>query len=155
MIKAALAEYVGIKRRLELYVSQSRGFFMDDYAHHPREIAATLSSVREVVGDRHITAIFQPHLYTRTRDLHEGFAEALSRADRVVLLPIYPAREEPIEGVSSQMIARLVEGCEVVAKESIAEYIASVESDVVITFGAGDIELCAQSIAQVVSDKLR
>ncbi len=153
-IRGALAEYVGIKRRLELYVSQAGGFYMDDYAHHPREIAATLSSVREIVGERHITAIFQPHLYTRTRDLHEGFAEALSKADRVVLLPIYPARELPIEGVSSEMIAGLVDGCVVVAKESIAEYIASVESDVVITFGAGDIELCAESIAEVVKSKL-
>ncbi len=156
-IREALSEYVGIKRRLELYHSTPTSLYMDDYAHHPREIAATLSSLREVVGERKITAIFQPHLYTRTRDLHEGFAESLSAADRVVLLPIYPAREEPIEGVCSEMIARLVTakgGCEVVAKESVVDHISRVESDVVVTFGAGDIELCAEPMNRVLRSKI-
>ncbi len=144
-IRVALTEFQGIKRRLEVYHSTPKSLYMDDYAHHPREIAATLSSVREVVGEREITAIFQPHLYTRTRDLYEGFAEALSAADRVILLPIYPAREEPIEGVCSEMIAELI-GAQVVDKESIVEYVASQDSDVVITFGAGDIELCAEPL---------
>lgn len=148
MVKEALAEYVGIKRRLEIYHSTPTSIYMDDYAHHPREIAATLSSLREVVADRHITAIFQPHLYTRTRDLHEGFAEALSKADRVILLPIYPARELPIEGVSSEMIANLI-GAEVVEKERIVEFMAAQKSDVVVTFGAGDIELCAEALDKI------
>lgn len=89
-----------MKRRFEFYVNTPRQVYMDDYAHHPRELAATLTSVRKMFPGRRITALFQPHLYTRTRDLYEEFAESLSHADEVVLLPIYPAREEPIPGVS-------------------------------------------------------
>ena len=94
----ALASFAGVKRRFEFYVNTPKQVYMDDYAHHPRELAATLTSVRKMFPGRRITALFQPHLYTRTRDLHAEFAEALSHADEVVLLPIYPAREEPIPG---------------------------------------------------------
>ncbi|MFR9651026.1 MAG: cyanophycin synthetase [Rikenellaceae bacterium] len=152
-IREALSEYQGIKRRLELYHSTPTSIYMDDYAHHPREIAATLSSLREVVGERHITAIFQPHLYTRTRDLHEGFAEALPMADRVILLPIYPAREEPIEGVCSEMIARLI-SAQVVEKSKIVEYMSGQSSDVVVTFGAGDIDLCTEDMDRMLRGRL-
>ncbi len=157
-IKVALKEFRGIKRRLEIYYSSPTALYMDDYAHHPREIAATLSSVREMLPEREITAIFQPHLYTRTRDLYVEFAESLSLADRVILLPIYPARELPIEGVESQMIARLVKSkqkVEIVERERVAEYIAAIESDVVISFGAGNIDLHCGEIAAVVEQKDR
>ena len=93
-----LASFTGVKRRFDFYLNTPEQVYMDDYAHHPRELAATLTSVRGMFPGRRITALFQPHLYTRTRDLYREFAEALSLADEVVLLPIYPAREEPIEG---------------------------------------------------------
>ena len=105
-LREALASFAGVKRRFEFYVNTPKQVYMDDYAHHPRELAATLTSVRKMFPGRHITALFQPHLYTRTRDLYREFAEALSHADDVVLLPIYPAREEPIEGVTSEIIAQ-------------------------------------------------
>ncbi len=155
-IRGALKSFRGIKRRLEIYVSEGDRMYMDDYAHHPREIAATLSSVREMMGEREITAIFQPHLYTRTRDLYIEFAQSLSLADRVILLPIYPAREEPIEGVSSDMIAERVvskESVEIVERRDIAEHLTKIKSDVVITFGAGDIDLHCEEIAEVIRRK--
>ena len=102
-LRGALASFSGVKRRFEFYVNTPKQVYMDDYAHHPRELAATLTSVRKMFPGRRITALFQPHLYTRTRDLHAEFAEALSHADEVVLLTIYPAREEPIPGVTSEL----------------------------------------------------
>ncbi len=155
-LREALQSFRGIKRRLEIYHSSAKGVYMDDYAHHPREIAATLSSVREMFPERGITAIFQPHLFTRTRDLYVEFAQSLSIADRVILLPIYPAREEPIEGVSSQMIAQLVRSQEevvIVERERVASYLESIDTDIVITFGAGNIDLHCEEIAKVVEAK--
>ena len=112
---------------------------MDDYAHHPRELAATLTSVRKMFPGRRITALFQPHLYTRTRDLHAEFAEALSHADEVVLLPIYPAREEPIPGITSEII---------VDRDHLADEVAAMDTDVVISFGAGNIDACCPALAE-------
>ncbi|MFI3248290.1 MAG: UDP-N-acetylmuramate--L-alanine ligase [Rikenellaceae bacterium] len=155
-LKGAMRSFVGIKRRLEIYVSTPKALYMDDYAHHPREIAATLSSVSEMFPGRHVTAVFQPHLYTRTRDLYVEFAESLSKADRVILLPIYPAREEPIEGVSSGMIADLIttnEECKIVERELVADYIKEIETDVVISFGAGNIDLHCAQLAEVIAAK--
>ncbi len=156
-MRGAMRSFRGVKRRLEIYLSEPNVLYMDDYAHHPREIAATLSSVREMMGERRVTAIFQPHLYTRTRDLYVEFAEALSLADRVILLPIYPAREEPIEGVKSEMIAERVvsdEAVAIVEREDIAEYLGGIDSDVVITFGAGNIDLHCEEIAAKLRAKL-
>ena len=127
---------------------------MDDYAHHPRELSATIASVRKMFPGRRLTAIFQPHLYTRTRDLYTEFAAALSLADEVVLLPIYPAREEPIEGVDSQMIADSVTvPCRIVGRERIAEEIGKMNTDVVVSFGAGNIDACCGAIAEVLKKK--
>ncbi len=155
-MRVAMREFKGLKRRLEIYHSIANSLYIDDYAHHPREIGATLSSVREMLPNRHITAIFQPHLFTRTRDLYVEFAESLSLADRVVLMPIYPAREEPIEGVNAEMIASLVESKEsvaVVEREDIAQHLKSLETDVVITFGAGNIELHCEEIDNLLREK--
>ncbi|MFI3268831.1 MAG: UDP-N-acetylmuramate--L-alanine ligase [Rikenellaceae bacterium] len=155
-MRRAMRSFVGLKRRFELYHSSPNNLYMDDYAHHPREISATLSSLREMLPTREITAIFQPHLFSRTNDLYREFGEALSAADRVILLPIYPAREEPMEGVTSQLIADCVECSEVIEvadKERIAEYIESIETDVVVSFGAGDIELQCEAIATAVQAK--
>ncbi|MFI3292137.1 MAG: UDP-N-acetylmuramate--L-alanine ligase [Rikenellaceae bacterium] len=153
-LKRALAEFKGIKRRLDVWVNTPKGVYMDDYAHHPRELMATLTSVAQIYPGRRVTAIFQPHLFTRTRDLYTEFAEALSCADEVVLLPIYPARELPIEGITTQIIADLVKSpCTIIEREKLVDYIASTETDVVISFGAGDIDTCCEGLARVISKK--
>ena len=153
-LREALASFSGVKRRFEFYVNTPKQVYMDDYAHHPRELAATLTSVRQMFPGRRITALFQPHLYTRTRDLHAEFAEALSHADEVVLLPIYPAREEPIPGVTSELIARQVAvPCRIVDRGQLAATVAGMPTDVVISFGAGNIDACCEPLAEVLRQK--
>ncbi|MCD8208427.1 MAG: UDP-N-acetylmuramate--L-alanine ligase, partial [Bacteroidales bacterium] len=123
-IRPALASFAGVKRRFDIHYNSPTLTYLDDYAHHPRELSATLAAIRGVFPGRKVTVVFQPHLYTRTRDFAEGFAEALSKADKVILLPIYPAREEPIPGVNSEM---LLEGIGVekvlLSKEELLEYL--------------------------------
>mgnify|MGYP000710113250 FL=1 len=153
-LRGALASFSGVKRRFEFYVNTPKQVYMDDYAHHPRELAATLTSVRKMFPGRRITALFQPHLYTRTRDLYEEFAESLSHADEVVLLPIYPAREEPIAGVTSQMIAdRVTVPCSMTDREHLASWLAADDTDVVVTYGAGNIDACCEAVAEVLRRK--
>ena len=153
-LREGLASFAGVKRRFEFYVNTPKQVYMDDYAHHPRELAATLLSLRRMFPGRRITALFQPHLYTRTRDLCDGFAEALSHADEVVLLPIYPAREEPIEGVTSEIIAeRVTVPCRIVPREALADVVAALPTDVVVSFGAGNIDACCGAIAEKLMKK--
>ena len=153
-LREGLASFAGVKRRFEFYVNTPKQVYMDDYAHHPRELAATLLSLRRMFPGRRITALFQPHLYTRTRDLCDGFAEALSHADEVVLLPIYPAREEPIEGVTSEIIAeRVTVPCRIVPREALADAVAAMPTDVVVSFGAGNIGACCGAIAEKLKQK--
>lgn len=148
-LRGALASFAGVKRRFEFYLNTPKQVYMDDYAHHPRELTATLTSVRKMFPGRRITALFQPHLYTRTRDLHAEFAEALSLADEAVLLPIYPAREEPVEGVTSELIAAGVRvPCRIVPREALAETVATMPTDVVVSFGAGNIDACCEALAE-------
>ncbi len=154
VLREALASFAGVKRRFEFYINTPKQVYMDDYAHHPREVAATLTSARKMFPGRRITALFQPHLYTRTRDFYEEFAESLSHADEVVLLPIYPAREQPLPGVTSQLIAELVSvPCRIVPREELAETVAAMKTDVVISFGAGNIDACCEAIAQKLKAK--
>ncbi len=103
-VRIALEDFSGIQRRFDFHIKTDQLVYIDDYAHHPKEIEATLLSVRDLFPDKKITGIFQPHLYTRTRDFAEGFAESLSLLDRLILLDIYPARELPIKGVTAEMI---------------------------------------------------
>ena len=153
-LRTALASFSGVKRRFEFYVNTPRQVYMDDYAHHPRELAATLTSVRKMFPGRRITALFQPHLYTRTRDFYAGFAEALSHADEAVVLPIYPAREEPIPGVTSEIIAeRVTVPCRIVGREQLADEVAAMDTDVVVSFGAGNIDACCEAIAEKLRPK--
>ena len=153
-LRKALKEFSGVKRRFEFYVNTPQGVYMDDYAHHPRELSATITSVKQMFPSRKVTAIFQPHLYTRTRELYEEFAEALNEADEVVLLPIYPARELPIEGITTEIIAKLVtKPCRIVEREVLAATIGEMETDVVVSFGAGNIDACCGDIAKVVLEK--
>ena len=154
-LRKALQEFSGVKRRFEFYVNTPQGVYMDDYAHHPRELAATITSVKQMFPSRRVTAIFQPHLYTRTRDLYEEFAEALNEADEVVLLPIYPARELPIEGITTEIIANLVtKPCRIVEREELSATIKDMTTDVVVSFGAGNIDACCNDIANVITKKL-
>jgi UDP-N-acetylmuramate--alanine ligase len=153
-LRKALASFVGVKRRFEFYVNTPRQVYMDDYAHHPREIAATIASVRKMFPQRKLTALFQPHLYTRTRDFYKEFAQALSAADEVVLLPIYPAREEPIEGITSQIIADLITVPHIIVeRDSLAKQVALLSTDVVVSFGAGNIDACCEDLATVLQQK--
>lgn len=154
LLRKGLAEFAGVKRRFEFYVNTPRQVYMDDYAHHPEELEAAIASVRGMFPERKLTAVFQPHLYTRTRDFHKEFAAALSQADEVVLLPIYPAREEPIEGVTSQMIAdRVTVPCGMCGREELARRLGEAATDVVVTFGAGNIDACCAEVARVLERK--
>lgn len=154
-IKDALASFEGVKRRFEFYINTPELVYMDDYAHHPRELAAAITSVKKMLPERKMTAVFQPHLFTRTRDLYEEFAEALSHADEVVLLPIYPARELPIEGVDSEMIGNLLTvPWSIVPKEKIADELAGRNNDIVVTFGAGDVDAYCPVIAEKLMSKI-
>ena len=153
-LRRALADFSGVKRRFEFYVNTSKAVYMDDYAHHPRELSAAITSVAKMFPGRKLTAIFQPHLYTRTRDLYVEFAEALSLADEVVLLPIYPARELPIEGVTERIIAeRVTAPWSIVEREALPEALAGMDTDVVVTFGAGNIDVYCGAVAEVIAKK--
>ena len=143
-MRKAMASFMGPKRRFEFWLKEpgKQGRVMiDDYAHHPGELRASIKSVRDLYPDRRLTVIFQPHLYTRTRDFAPGFAQALSMADEVILLPIYPAREEPIPGVTSEMILEKVTSTKkcIYSKENLIESIELSNFDVLLTAGAGDI----------------
>ena len=143
-MRKAMASFMGPKRRFEFWLKEpgKQGRVMiDDYAHHPGELTASIKSVRDLYPDRRLTVIFQPHLYTRTRDFAPGFAQALSLADEVILLPIYPAREEPIPGVTSEMILEQVTSTKkcIYSKENLIRSIELSNFDVLLTAGAGDI----------------
>ena len=141
-IKTALGTFKGVKRRFDIHVNRPGLAYIDDYAHHPKEISTAISSMRDIFPGRKLTAIFQPHLYTRTRDFAEEFARALSAVDKLILLDIYPAREEPIPGVSSEIIFDKVTAPEKVLlkKEELMDYLHNEKIDTLITFGAGNID---------------
>lgn len=141
-LQKALPDFAGIKRRFEYRIKSDQLVYIDDYAHHPEEINATLSSVKAMYPNRKITVVFQPHLYTRTRDFAQGFAEALDQCDSVFLLDIYPAREEPIEGVSSLIILEKmrVARAKIVTYAELVGELAEDRPEVILTLGAGDID---------------
>jgi len=141
-IRTAIASYSGIYRRFNLVFRSEQTIFMDDYAHHPKELKASILSIKELFPKKKITGIFQPHLYSRTRDFASDFAEVLSLLDELILLDIYPAREEPIEGVSSEMIFRNVklENKTLCSRENLLSLLKDKHPEVLVTFGAGDID---------------
>ena len=149
-IKMALASFKGIKRRFEYHIKSDDLVYIDDYAHHPMEINAFIESVKSLYPHKKITAVFQPHLFTRTRDFADGFAQSLDKVDEVVLMDIYPARELPIEGVTSQIIMEKMDNhkVQVVADDNLVNTIKRTESDVFLTVGAGDIDRFVQPIKQ-------
>ena len=147
-IKEALESYRGVKRRFEYQVESDNKVYIDDYAHHPAEIEAFLKSVKALYPDKHVTAIFQPHLFTRTRDFADDFAKSLSIADRLLLLEIYPARELPIEGVTSQMLLDKISITDksIVSKQELLQLLLTLDTEVIVTIGAGDIDTLVQPI---------
>ena len=154
-IRKALASFSGVKRRFDLQVKKPGCVYIDDYAHHPEEISAALSSIRNSYPDMKMTAIFQPHLYTRTRDFAPEFAEALSKADKLILLDIYPARELPIPGVTSEIIFKDVTCPEKVLlqRNELMDYLQNEELELVVTIGAGDIDRFVGEIAKMLENR--
>ncbi len=159
-IKKAVSSFKGVKRRFEYIVRSENIIFIDDYAHHPEELRALIHGAKSLFSDRKCTIIFQPHLYTRTRDLADGFAEVLDEADEVILLPVYPARELPIEGVDSRMILNKMkkEKKRVMSKEELIKWVDQIsefpEKKVLITSGAGDIDRLVQPIKEIIEKNL-
>ena len=153
-IRRALAEFSGVKRRMEVYLNTPTQVYIDDYAHHPEELRATITSLRGIFPGRRLMAIFQPHLYTRTRDFAPEFAEVLSLCDKVIMVPIYPARELPIEGVTSELIGKdITTEWELVDRFDIANHLKDIDTDVVVTFGAGNIDVVCNDIYEVLKGK--
>lgn len=155
-VKAAIGTFEGVKRRLELHVNSPSLSYIDDYAHHPKELKSAISSIRDIFPGRKLTGIFQPHLFTRTRDFAEEFADALSGVDKLILLDIYPAREEPIPGVTSEIIFKDVTAPEkvLIKKEELMDYLSEEPLDVLATFGAGNIDRFVEPITKMLKERL-
>lgn len=156
-IKLALAEFTGVKRRFEYLIKNEQLVLIDDYAHHPEELRSLINSAKELFEGKKCTVVFQPHLFSRTNDLADGFAEVLSMADETILLPIYPARELPMEGVSSEMILDRMtnEHKSVQSKEAVMHYLASdnfrKENALLIFCGAGDIDTMVEPVKDLLT----
>ena len=155
-IKAAIGSFEGVKRRLEVHFNSEHLTYVDDYAHHPAELASAISSLREMFPGRKLTGIFQPHLYTRTRDFAAEFAQSLSALDKLILRGIYPAREQPIPGVTSEIIFKDVTAPEKVLlkKEELMDYLKEEPLDVVVSFGAGNIDRYIEPITELVKSRV-
>ena len=154
-VKAALAGFKGIKRRFEYIIKTDKMVFIDDYAHHPEELSALIRSAKHLFPERRCVVAFQPHLFSRTRDLADGFAESLDMADEVLLLDIYPARELPMEGVTTKMIADRMKNPAhtILAKDGLLEYVKVAPLDMFITAGAGDIDKLVEPIKAILGSK--
>lgn len=155
-LRVGMKTYGGVDRRFDFHLRDDRHVVLSDYAHHPKEIFQSARSMRQVYNDRRITAIFQPHLYTRTRDFYKDFADALSQLDEVILCDIYPARELPIEGVTSKLIYdNLAPGVEksMIHKEDVIDLVKSRDFDVLIILGAGDLDNYVPEIAEIIKNK--
>jgi UDP-N-acetylmuramate--alanine ligase len=156
-IRSGMASFRGVDRRFDFKVKNDRHVFLSDYAHHPAEIRQSALSIRELYKNRRITALFQPHLYSRTRDFYRDFAESLSLLDEVILVDIYPAREQPIPGVTTKLIYDLLApGVKkmMISKEQILSVIEAKKDDidVLISLGAGDIEDFVPRITELLAD---
>ena len=155
-LRYGMKTYGGVDRRFDFKIKNDKQVFLSDYAHHPKEIFHSARSIRELYRDRKITAIFQPHLYTRTRDFYKEFAEALSQLDEVILTEIYPARELPIEGVTSKLIYdNLAPGVkkQMIQKDDVLDFIKGRDFDVLIVLGAGDLDNYVPQITKILNNK--
>ena len=153
-IREGLATFKGVQRRFDIRVKNAKHVYIDDYAHHPAEIKAALTAARKVFTDKELTVVFQPHLFTRTRDFMDGFAESLSLADRVILLDIYPARELPIEGVTSAALLKKITSKNKIlcSKEELLNTIKSIDPELIMTVGAGDIDRFVPQIEKLLGE---
>lgn len=151
VIKEALRSFLGVKRRFDYRVKTADQIYIDDYAHHPEELRATIDSVRKLYPEKRITGIFQPHLFSRTRDFADGFAESLDMLDECILLDIYPARETPLEGINSAwLLSKLkLEDKKLLSKEELLEEMTLKKRDVVLTMGAGDIDRLVEPLETI------
>jgi UDP-N-acetylmuramate--alanine ligase len=147
-LRSALAAFSGVQRRFDIQFNMPGCTYIDDYAHHPEELRAAITSLRETYPHRKITGIFQPHLYSRTRDFADDFAKSLDLLDRLILLDIYPAREEPVPGVTSQLIfdRMALKNKTLCRKDELMALLEKEPVDVLATFGAGDIDRFVESI---------
>lgn len=154
-IREATSTYGGAKRRFDFIIKDKDIVFIDDYAHHPRELKASIESIKLLYADMKVTGVFQPHLFSRTRDFMNEFAESLSLLDELILLDIYPAREEPIPGVTSQQIFDMVsiENKILIPKENLIDKLGNMEPEVLVTFGAGDIDKLLPGIEKMLRNK--
>ena len=155
-LRYGMRTYNGVERRFDFKIKNNRHVFLSDYGHHPKEVLQSAKSLRELFKGRKLTAIFQPHLYTRTRDFYHEFADALSLFDEVVLTEIYPAREEPIEGVTSRLIYdNLKPGVEksLIKKDEVLDYVKGHDFDVLVVLGAGNLENYVPQIAKIIESK--
>lgn len=153
-IRVALSDFKGIKRRFEL-IHKGKVVYIDDYAHHPGELAAAIQAARELYPQRHFVGIFQPHLFTRTRDFADGFAETLDTLDEIWLMDIYPARELPIPGVDSNMLLERMKNrnARLMTREQIKEAVAQMQEGLLMTLGAGDIDTLVNPISEILKTK--
>jgi UDP-N-acetylmuramate--alanine ligase len=153
-IKTAVGNFKGVKRRLEYIVNSPEHIYIDDYAHHPEELRACFNAVRQLYPDKKLTVIFQPHLFTRTRDFADDFAQVLSTADDLILLEIYPARELPLEGINSQYLLDkiLLKDKEICGKDLVVERIKSKQPELLLTVGAGDIDTLIQPLKTLLTN---
>lgn len=156
-IVKALLHFSGVKRRFDIQINKENLVFIDDYAHHPEELKACINSVRKMFPGRRVTGIFQPHLYTRTRDLAEEFAESLNQLDELILLDIYPAREEPIRGISSEMILERtgINMKSLCSSHEIMKMVQERDFEILLTLGAGDIDKLVEPIKQLLLQRLK
>lgn len=155
-LKYGISTYRGVDRRFDFKIKTDKLVFMSDYAHHPKEIYQSARSIRELYKNKKITAIFQPHLYTRTRDFYKDFADSLSLLDRVVLCDIYPAREQPIPGITSKLIYdNLAEGVEkeMIHKEDVLDYVRNHDFEVLVVLGAGDLDNYVPQIEKILEKR--
>ncbi len=153
-LQKALRSYQGVQRRFDFCIRRNNLVYIDDYAHHPVELKAAISAARELYPDRKLTGIFQPHLFSRTRDLAEGFAKSLDLLDEVWLLPIYPAREKPIPGVTSQMLLDLmkIKNKRLIEKSDVVETLKKQAPEIIMTLGAGDIDQLVKPITDAFTE---
>lgn len=153
-IKAAISSFKGVKRRFEYKVKTTSKVLIDDYAHHPEELSALISGVRSLYPNEKMVLVFQPHLYSRTQDQASGFMEVLDKADEVILLPIYPARELPIEGVSSEMLLNgmKISNKKVMSKQALMDWAKQTNDKLIVMAGAGDIDVCINNIQNLFSN---
>ena len=156
-IREALASFTGVKRRFEFIIKKEKLVYIDDYAHHPTEIEAFLRSVKAMYAGKKITVVFQPHLFTRTRDFAEGFSKSLSMADELLLMDIYPAREEPIPGVTSDMLFKDITSSVKIrcGKSDVMQKLEDLDIEVLATIGAGDIDTFVKPIKEMLNKKYK